>query len=836
MNFKKLLPHLLVIVGFAVLALFYASPSLNGKVLIQHDPVQAAGGAKEIIDFHAKTGEWPWWTNSMFGGMPAYFVGGHHLGSIFTYIAWYYNPLPGGITNMLFWCLLGAYILFIILELELWLAVLGAIAYTFATLNLLWIEAGHVSKVYSLAFAPMMIAGVLLAFRGKKLAGGVLFALAFGLEINANHVQINYYTAIGLGIIVLVELYKSIKEKTVKNFISALIFVGIGGILALASNSARLWTTYEYSKESTRSKSELTSNPKAASGGLDKDYAFSGSLAKQETMTLLIPKFMGGASLGEFDTKSKTYNALISNGVPAENASQIIGSLPSYWGDQGIMTGSIYAGAIVIFLFVLGLLLSKNRYKISFGIVAIFFLMLAWGKNLPVFSDLMFDYFPMYNKFRDVKMILSLQQLFMVGVGIFGIKTLIDTKPSFAEIKKPFLISLGITGGLCLIFALLPSLFVSFSSESDQNLVQQLSQSFGNQQVAQSVLNSIIEDRASLMQGDAWRSLIFILIAAAAIWAFVQNKINAQILTIALTLFVTVDLVLVDKRYVNKDDFKPKVRTTDELFQPTVADTEILKDKDLSYRVIDLPGGVFSDGRPSYFHKSIGGYHGAKMRRYQEVVDNQLSKQLDAFYTELRKENLTQDIVNQALSKQTVLNILNTRYVVINPEAAPIRNPYALGNGWFVSNVKVVANADEEIKELGSFNPKQTVLIDKRYEEFVKGKSLQADSSATIKLTEYQPNKLVYESDSKTEQVAVFSEMYYRGNQDWVATIDGKEAPHFRADYLLRGMVVPAGKHKIEFKFAPASVTTGKKIDMFASIALVICLIGAIFMEIRKKD
>ncbi|MCU0326162.1 MAG: YfhO family protein [Spirosomaceae bacterium] len=256
----------------------------------------------------------------------------------------------------------------------------------------------------------------------------------------------------------------------------------------------------------------------------------------------------------------------------------------------------------------------------------------------------------------------------------------------------------------------------------------------------------------------------------------------------------------------------------------------------MSYRVIDLPGGVFSDARPSYFHKSIGGYHGAKMRRYQEVVDNQLSKQLEAFYTELRKENLTQDIVNQALSKQSVLNMMNTRYVVINPEAAPIRNPYALGNGWLVSNVKVVANANEEIKELGTINPQKTALVDKRYEEFIKGKNLQADSSATIKLTEYQPNKLVYESDSKTEQVAVFSEMYYRGNQDWVATIDGKETPHFRADYLLRAMVIPAGKHKIEFKFAPASVVTGKKIDMFASIALIICLIGAIFIEIRKKE
>ncbi len=821
MNFKKILPHLIVLVGFVVLVLTFASPVLSGKSLQQNDAIQGAGANQELLEFHKRTGEWPWWTNSMFGGMPAYFVGGHHEGSVFMQISKIYNPLPGGNTaNLLLWCLIGAYILFLSLKLDYWLAALGAIAYTFATLNILWIEAGHASKVYSLAFAPIMIAGVILAFRDKKLLGAVLFAFGAGLVINANHPQINYYTAIGIGIIVLVEIIKAIQSKTIKNLIYSLVFIGIGGLIALASNTSRLWTAFEYSKESTRSKSELSSK-KEASGGLDRDYAYSGSLAKLETFTFLIPRFMGGASSGEFDNKSETFRKLSGMTDQITDPRQI----PSYWGDQGIMTGSIYAGAIVIFLFVLGLFLAQNRFKLAFSIISIVFLFLAWGKNVPVFSDLMFDYFPMYNKFRDVKMIISLQQLFMIGVGVFGIKTIIDKQLIWNDIKKKFFISLGLTAGICLIFALIPSVFLSFTNEGESQYPPQILQVFQ-------------EGRESLLKADAWRSIIFILLAATTIWLFVNQKIKANILMIALTVLVTLDLFLVDKRYLGKEEFKAQIKDVTELFPPTAADIEILKDKDLGYRVVDLTGGIFSDARPSFFHKSIGGYHGAKMRRYQEVVDNQLSKQVDGFIGELQKENQTVDAITQSLTKQTILNMFNTRYIVINPQSTPLRNNSALGNGWFVNNVKVVANSDEEMKELSTLNPKQTVLVDKRYEEFVKGKTFQSDSSAKIKMTAYEPNALVYESDSKTEQVAVFSEVYYNGNKDWISMIDGKETSHFRANYLFRAIVVPSGKHKIEFKFAPNAIATGYKIDIGASILLILGLIGVIFMEVKgnKKE
>jgi hypothetical protein len=419
-------------------------------------------------------------------------------------------------------------------------------------------------------------------------------------------------------------------------------------------------------------------------------------------------------------------------------------------------------------------------------------------------------------------MILSLQQLFMIGVGVFGIKTLIDKQLSWNDIKKKFYIALGATAGLCLVFAVIPSVFLSFTNENERQMNIQ-------------ILQVIQEGRESLLKADAWRSIIFILLAAASIWAFVSNKIKANVLMIALTVLLTIDLFFADKRYLSKDEFVAKTEVGNELNVPNAADNFILNDKEAGFRVVDLTGGIFSDARPSFYHKSIGGYHGAKMRRYQEVVDNHLGKQVDSFIVQLQKQNQTVDGINQALAKQTILNLFNTKYVIVNPQGEPLKNNSALGSAWFAANAKIVANADEEMKELGNFDPKKTVLIDTRYEEYVKGKSFQADSSAKIKMTEYEPNKLVYESDSKTEQIAVFSEVYYNGNQDWISSIDGKESPHFRANYLFRAMVIPAGKHKIEFKFAPPSIATGYKIDFIASILLILGLIGVVFMEFRKS-
>lgn len=819
MNFKKLLPHILIVIGFIVLAITYSSPVLSGKNLIPNDPVQGAGAAQEIIKFRNQTGEWSWWTNSMFGGMPTFLIGNNYPNNIFAKIAPYISPLPGNITNLLFWCLLGAYLFFISLKADKWLAVLGAIGYAFATLNILWIEAGHVSKVYALAYSPMMLAGVIQVFRGKYWLGGALFGVAAGLEVNANHPQINYYTVISIGILLLFEIYRAIKSKAIKSFVTGLVVLGITGALALATNTSRLWSLYQYSKESIRGKSDLTpKDTNKNNNGLDKDYAFTGSMGFAESFSLLIPKFAGGASGGELDTKSKTFKTLVSNQVPDENAAQIVQQLPTYWGEQPIMTGSIYGGAILLFLFVLGLFVSDNKYKIPFGVITGFFYILALGSSFSAFNDLMYSYFPMYNKFRDVKMVLSVWQLFMAAVGVLGLKAIIEKDLTFAQLKKPLTISLGLTAGLCVIFGLMPSLFLDFVSSNDKGLLENLSQAFGNQQVANTVINSLREDRASLLSGDAWRSAILILISAGLIWAFATKKIKGQVLMIAMTALVLFDLFSVDKRYLNKEDFKPKITSTDDIFPPTPADLEILKDKDPNFRVLNTTTSFTNDARDSYYHKSIGGYHGAKMKRTQELIENVLTKD--------GKLNLP------------VLNMLNTKYFIVqgqegNPTAQ--LNPEALGNAWFVGSTKIVKNADEEIKAIQNFNPRQIAFIDARFEEFLKNKQLKQDTTATIKLTEYKPNHLTYESDSKTEQVAVFSEIYYRGNEDWKAYVDGKETPHFRANYILRSMVIPAGKHKIEFKFNPQSIAIGAKIDLFASIGMVLLVIGALFLEWKKN-
>jgi hypothetical protein len=819
MNFKKILPHLLIIVGFAVLAITYSNPALSGKKLIQHDAIEGAGAASEIIKFQKETGEWSWWTNSMFSGMPSFLIGNHYPYNVFAKIGQFINILPDGTMNLFLWCLVGAYLFFIALRADKWLAALGAIGYTFATLNILWIEAGHVSKVYALAFAPMMLAGIIWTFRGRYWLGSILFALGLGLETNANHPQINYYTAISIGILVLFEIYRAIKTQTTKNLLMAFLFLGVSGSLALATNGSRLWSLYQYSKESIRGKSDLTpKNDLKNTNGLDKDYAFSGSMGIAESFSLLIPKFAGGASGGELDEKSKTYETLLANGVPAENASQIVQQLPTYWGDQPIMTGSIYGGAILLFLFVLGLLVSDNPYKIPFATISFFFYILSLGSHFSAINDLMYAYFPMYNKFRDVKMILSVWQLFMVAVGVLGIKAIVEKNLTFNELKKPLAISLGLTAGLSLLFALMPSLFVDFVSSNDKALGDNLSQAFGNQQVANSVINSLRTDRASLLSADAWRSLVFILLSAVSIWLFSTKKIKGQVLMIVLAGLVLVDLFSVDKRYLNKDDFKPKTTSAAEIFQPTAADTEILKDKDPNFRVMNTTTSFTNDARDSYFHKSIGGYHGAKMKRMQELIENVMIKD--------NKLNMP------------VLNMLNTKYFIVQgQDGTPIaqQNPEAIGNAWFVGSTKIIKNADEELKAIENFNPRQVAFVDARFEEFLKNKTLNQDTTAIIRLTDYKPNHLTYDSDSKTEQVAVFSEVYYRGNEDWKSYIDGKEMPHFRADYVLRAMVLPAGKHKVEFKFEPKSIAIGYKIDLFASILLGLGMLAGIFFEWKKN-
>ena len=813
-SFKKFLPHLYAVIAFIILAGIYASPILQGKKLSQHDITMSMAGSHESTEFTKQTGEIAWWTNSMFGGMPAFMIHGKYPNSIGSTIGGQLmNVLPTPI-NMIFLLMLGMYILLIVLRANVWQAVLGAIAFAFCSLNMILIPAGHTSKVIALAYAPMVAAGAVLCFRGKYLLGAALTALFMSLELYANHVQITYYFGLFLAGYILVQIIEHIKSGQIKPLVFSLVAFGGGAILGLGNHTMRLWSNAVYSAETIRGKSELTSNVQSK-GGLDRDYAFQWSYGIGETGTLLIPNFYGGANGGSLGgKKSETLKAMVNAGIPEENAMGFAEHGYSYWGEQPGVGGPVYAGAIIMFLFILGAFLIKGNTKWWLVITAIIFVMFSWGKNLPSLNYLMFDYFPVYNKFRGVTSILSLVQLALVTLAILTLKQIGEQKPTFNDLKKPLIYSLALTAGLALIMALIPTLFLSFKSSNDASM-----QITGDKSVDSQIIRAIVTDRESLMRSDAFRSLVLILLTAGLMWAWISNKIKDFVFYPVLILLVIFDMFGVDKRYFNNDNFVSKSESED-VFAPTALDTQILQDKSI-YRVLDGASqqGFSNDSKASYYHKSLGGYHGAKLRRYQEVIENQFSK-----------------------NNMAVFNMLNTKYFTQpaqqqGGQPTVAENPDACGNAWFVKEFKLVKNADEEMKSLDKFNPKQTAFIDQRFADQVNNLKIAFDSTAnSIKLTDYKLNLMTYESNAKTDQLAIFSEIYYRGNLDWKAYVDGVYKPHLRANYILRGMVVPAGKHKIEFKFMPESVAKGNTVDLIASILMVGLLGLAVFFEVKRKE
>lgn len=812
-SFKKFLPHLYAIIFFLVLAGIYASPALQGKKLSQHDITMALAGSHESNEYTKQSGEIAWWTNSMFGGMPSFMIHAKYPNSIGSFIGGnLMNMLPTPI-NLIFLMMLGMYILLITLRATVWQAVLGAIGFAFCSWNMVIIPAGHTSKVIALAYAPMVATGAILCFRGKYLLGAALTALFMSLELYANHVQITYYFGLFLAGYIIVQIIEHIKSGQIKPLVFALLAFGGGASIGLANHTMRLWSNAVYSSETIRGKTELTSN-KESKGGLDRDYAFSYSYGIGETGTLLIPNLYGGASGGSLGgKKSETLKVMVNAGIPEEGATGFSEHGPAYWGDQPLVGGPDYAGAIIIFLFVLGAFIVKTNTKWWLLISAILFTMLAWGKNFPTLNYLMFDYFPMFNKFRAITMILSMTQLAVVTLAILALKQIGAEKPTFNELKKPFIYSLALTAGLAFIFAIIPSLFFSFKGLNDAAM-----QITGDKAVDGQIIRAIQTDRESIMRSDAFRSIILILVAAGLLWAWVSNKIKDIVFYPVLILLVVFDMFGVDKRYFNNDNFVSK-SDAEAVFAPTALDEQILKDKSI-YRVYDgVSGqGFTNDASASYFHKSLGGYHGAKLRRYQEIIENQFSKNNMAVFDMLNTKYFTQPAQQQG-GQPTVG-----------------QNPNACGNAWFVKEFKLVKNADEEMKSLDKFDPKQTAFIDQRFADQVNNLKISFDSTANvIKLTDYKPNLMTYESNAKTDQLAIFSEIYYRGNIDWKAYVDGVYKPHLRANYILRGMVIPAGKHKIEFKFMPETVAKGNTVDLIASILMVGLLGLAVFVEIKKN-
>ena len=789
-NFKKLSPHLIVMLLFVGISFAYFSPVLEGKRLDMPDIKNWKGMSKEVVDFRETTGEEALWTNSMFSGMPAYQISTKYKANLIQYID---KALMLGLprpANMLFLYLLGFYILLLSLKVDYRLAVVGAIAFAFSSYFFIIIQAGHMTKAHAIAYMPMVVAAVLYTYRGKMFLGGVLTALTVALQLYCNHLQITYYLILMLLLIGIVQLVKDIKAKNLVDFAKRSGILLFAGLLASGTSLTRLSTTMEYGKDSTRGKSELTDNLDNKTSGLDKDYATSWSYGVAETFTLLIPNFHGGASQGALTTDSETYQAI----KRAPNAKQLIKQLPLYWGAQPFTSGPTYAGSIVIFLFVLGLLFVKAEMRIWLLLATILSIMLAWGKNFMPLTDLFSDYFPGYNKFRAVSMILVIAEFTLPLLGFVALNKFLTTDKSENEKKKPLQLAFYIVGGLTILFALMPSLFFDFVGGQDENLEKN-----------GWPINALQSDREGLLSADAWRSFIFIALTFGALWMFLKNKLKSKYVILIVGVLVMADMWTVNKRYLNDDHFVRKSKV-ERPYQATSADQQILRDTDPNFRVYNQSVSTFNDASTSYFHKSIGGYHGAKLKRYQELIENHIAK-----------------------GNRAVLNMLNTKYF-ITPKGQAQQNPAAMGNAWFVNTVNIVANADAEIAALNGFNPATTAIVDTRFSEQIINDL--DNTNASIFLTEYKPNYLKYNSNSTIDGIAIFSEIYY--DKGWNAYVDGELSPHFRANYVLRGMQIPKGNHSIEFKFEPSTYKTGETISLASSIILLLLLSFVSFKEIKS--
>ncbi len=805
MDYKKYIPHFVCVAAFALIALVYFYPVLSGKALYQGDIANFKGMSQEIKTFRETKHEEPLWTNSMFGGMPAYQISTLYPSNLVYKLDKLILGLLPQPANYLFLLMAGFFISGLMVGANVWVSAAVAVAFGFSSYSIIVIEAGHNSKVHAIAYFAPVLGAIIMTYNGRFLLGAALTALFLSLEIATNHLQITYYLLLTVLLLGVVKLVEMVMQGKMVDFAKGTSVLVVAAGLAVLPSITSLMATYEYGQYTMRGKSDLSKSAKESSG-LDKDYALGWSYGVSETGTILIPNFHGGASQQDVGVKSEIADVLKENGQPAAAVKQITKSAPTYWGDQPFTSGPVYFGAIIVFLFVLGLLALGTADRWWILAAALLSIMLSWGKNWPPLTNLFFDYFPGYNKFRAVSMMLVIAQVVFPFLALLVLKKLTEAKPDFEKWKPKLLISLYITAGVCLLFALLPGAFFNFDGASDEQLKNSFPEWF---------MDALLTERESMLRWDAIRSLFFIGAAFGLIWFYLKEKVSQPIFLGALALLFVIDLGGVDKRYVNGDSFVAKSRV-EKPYTPTEADQAILQDPDPNYRVLNLAVNTFNDASTSYFHKSIGGYHGAKLKRYQELIDSCLSR-----------------------SKMGAINMLNTKYVIIKDKTSgqlrPQQNPGACGNAWFVKDVQFVPNADAELTALtkDDFKPLATAVVDETFKTQTANWKSGNDSTATIKLTEYQPNDLKYEYSSTADQLTVFSEIYY--DKGWNAYVDGKLTPHFRADYVLRSMVLPAGKHTVEFKFEPTVYKTGERVALAGSILLFLAVAGGVFMEVRKK-
>ncbi|HOZ29920.1 MAG TPA: YfhO family protein [Bacteroidales bacterium] len=845
---KKLLPHVVAVVLFFLIALIYSKPLLEGKRLETHDMSVYMAIAKANTDYEKANDRLVFWNNSMFSGMPTYAVSVAKQENIFNKI--YLIFILGGLAplNLIFWYLLGFYILLNAFKVNPWLSMFGSLAFAFSSYYFVIITAGHFTKAIAIGFMAPVIGGIYMAFEQKRpWAGMFLMTFFMALQILSNHVQITYYTGLMILIYGIFELVSAIREKYLLRFTKTVGILSIGVLLSVGINAAFIMTTQEYIPYSIRGQSELSSADGNRTSGLDKSYATQYSYGIDETFTLLIPNVKGGASVSELSENSATYQ-VVSDIFGKASAKEIVKTMPTYFGDLVQTSGPFYVGAFVVFLFVLGLFVVKGKVKWWLLTVTIVSIVLSWGKNLEFVTHFFLDYFPGYNKFRTVSMILVLAETAMPLLGVLALVEIFKSKIEIKKLMNYFYIALGVTGLLTMIFIVYPSIFgLSGEGKNEIQMAEYFSSAFPNDpqydqaktEFKNNFVNAIYEDRASMVRNDAFRSLAFIILGAAVVYFLIRKKIKPNIAIAMMAVVVLADMWTVNRRYLNDDNFVSK-RKYEVPFEQTNADKYILADTEKHYRVSDIdPRAVFNDGSISFYHKSIGGYSGAKMRRYQELADSMMYQELymAQYIVQYGFQNGMADTAVQALfdaeAKTPVLDMLNTKYLIFDPNYAPIINEDALGNAWFVEDYKFVENADEEIKAMKTLNPAVEAVIDRKFQDKLSGYKPSFDSLATIKLVDVAPDFVVYESEASAEQLAVFSEIYYPNG--WVVTVDGKETDHFRANYVLRAMRVPAGKHTIKFEFVPVLYKKGVAISYACSIALFLMIGAGVFFEYKKK-
>jgi hypothetical protein len=813
--FKRNSVHFVIAGIFLVISFLYFEPVFQGKALSQGDVLHATAMSKEVSDYRAKDTT-ILWTNQLFGGMPTYQVWVPYTNNITTYfIKALKASFPAPIDTVLLF-LFGAYFLFCVLKLNPWLSAAGAIAFAFSSYNIILLGAGHANQAFAIAFFAPILAGIILTLRGRYLLGGALTALFLAMELRANHIQMTYYLLLCIAILTGIELYHAVKGKTTKSYFTAISYLAVATLLALTVNASMLWSTYEYGQESNRGKSNLTSRAATPepNNGLSRDYAYAWSQGVSECLTFLVPDVYGLGGSDALNGESKSVRVLENLQVDVAQA-QAVSAQYMYWGEKPFTNGPWYFGAAICFLFIAGLLLVKDRIKWWLLGSVILVMLLSFGKNWPWVSDIFFNYVPLYNKFRTVESILTIATLCFPILAFLAIKEII-TSTNKVEIWKKISIAFYITAGLCLVLALVPDMFLAFKSNNNQALISSLTPQFGgNATVANAYADALVQDRITIAKSDAWRSLMIVLITFGILWAFIKQKINVTVLSAALLVITLTDLWTVDKRYLKDDSFVAKEEMQQP--QPRNVDSFILRDTDPDYRVFDITSqDPFSDSFPSFFHKSLGGYHAAKLKRFDELQERQFSTGIN----------------------HDVLDMMNVKYIIgkdpKTQQPGIQNNTTACGHAWFVKQVKYVANADEEMTAITSFHPKDTAIVDKRYKSLIQDQSLSMDSTATIKLIRYNPDHMTYQSNSGTSQIAVFSEVYY--DKGWNMTIDGKAAPYFRADYLLRAAQIPAGKHEIKFDFHPASYYTGESISLAGSVLLIMALGFAGYTENKKRS